>query len=301
MRQIGSLSSEEQARKFSDFLLVQGISSVFESDAPPAWTIWVHDEEQLDRARQFLAEFTRNPNAPVYLQAPAAAEEVRRKTIEDAGAYENKITDGRRVVSARFSIHLGPLTGLLIATTIAVFIWSRAGNNLDAIHSLFISEADPGNGFARRLLGLAEIRAGQFWRIFTPVFIHFTWLHILFNLLGLAQLGTMIESRLDTRKLAFLVTAVAMASNLGQYLARGIVFGGMSGVVYGLFGYIWIRGKFDPFSRFFLPQQTINMAVAWFILCFTGLIGPIANWAHGVGLLLGMAWGYLDARLKTYR
>ena len=61
----------------------------------------------------------------------------------------------------------------------------------------------------------------------------------------------------------------------------------MSGVVYGLFGYIWIKGKFDPRSGLGLPQQTVFMMLGWFVACVF-IIPNVANWAHGIGLVAGM-------------
>ena len=143
-----------------------------------------------------------------------------------------------------------------------------------------------------------EISQGQIWRLFTPMFIHFGIIHLLFNMLWLRNLGTMIEKRQNTWILVLLVLVIAAASNLGQYAVSGPRFGGMSGVVYGLLGYIWIRGKFDPFSGLFLHRQTVVMMIVWFFLCLSGVIGNIANTAHGVGLVLGIVWGFISARLS---
>ena len=78
-------------------------------------------------------------------------------------------------------------------------------------------------------------------------------------------------------------------------LTPGPVFGGMSGVVYGLLGYVWIRGKFDPGSGLYLHSYTVTMMIIWFVACLTGVLGPIANTAHAAGLVMGMAWGYLSS------
>jgi hypothetical protein len=32
--------------------------------------------------------------------------------------------------------------------------------------------------------------------------------------------------------------------------------------------------------------------VIWFFICLTPYAGPIANTAHGAGLILGVVWGY---------
>jgi GlpG protein len=88
---------------------------------------------------------------------------------------------------------------------------------------------------------------------------------------------------------------LAVFPNLAQFYMHGPMFGGMSGVVYGLLGYIWIRGKMDPGSGLYLHPSTVWMMIIWFVLCVAGLFGAIANTVHAVGLGLGMAWGFLSS------
>jgi GlpG protein len=138
---------------------------------------------------------------------------------------------------------------------------------------------------------LPEIRHGEVWRLLTPIFIHMGLLHILFNMLWLKDLGSMIEARMGTLKLLLLVVVIGIGSNLGQDWLFGPWFGGMSGVIYGLFGFIWMRGKFDAASGLRLPQADVVMMVGWFFLCLFGIIPNVANAAHGFGLVMGMIWG----------
>jgi GlpG protein len=69
----------------------------------------------------------------------------------------------------------------------------------------------------------------------------------------------------------------------------------MSGVVYGLLGYVWIRGKFDPASGLYLHPYNVIMMLVWFFACLLHLIPNIANTTHAVGLGIGIAWGYLSS------
>ena len=142
---------------------------------------------------------------------------------------------------------------------------------------------------------LPEIRQGEVWRLVTPMFIHFSIIHILFNMLWLKDLGSLIESRQSSWLLAVMVLAIAAVSDLAQYFYSGPIFGGMSGVVYGLFGYVWIRGKLDPGSGLVMDRRNATMMLIWLAFCFTGLVGPIANGAHVAGLLVGVAWGGLSS------
>ena len=84
--------------------------------------------------------------------------------------------------------------------------------------------------------------------------------------------------------MAGMVLAIAVVSNLCQYLYDGPLFGGMSGVAYGLFGYIWIKSRVEPSSGFYMHQTTVMVMLVWFVLCFTPVLGGVANGAHAAGL-----------------
>ena len=78
----------------------------------------------------------------------------------------------------------------------------------------------------------------------------------------------------------------------------------MSGVVYGLFAFIWIRGRLDPSFPYHMPQQLVTFMLIWLGLGFTGWVGPIANWVHSGGLIVGALWGVSssgDLRRKLRR
>ncbi|HEV8293260.1 MAG TPA: rhomboid family intramembrane serine protease, partial [Tepidisphaeraceae bacterium] len=116
------------------------------------------------------------------------------------------------------------------------------------------------------------------------------------------DLGFMIEQQKGAWWLAILVLVTGIPSNLAQYVMAGPWFGGMSGVVYGLFGYVWMKGKFSPHEGIALHPHTVFYMIAWFVVCFTGLVGAIANTAHAVGLIIGMAFGiagYLRRRILS--
>ena len=146
-----------------------------------------------------------------------------------------------------------------------------------------------------------EDPVGQVWRLITPIFIHFGPLHLLFNMLWLRDLGAMIEIRQGMLKLALLVVVLGVASNLGQYAIGGPYFGGMSGVLYGLFGYIWLRGHCDPASGLALSSTIVWMMMIWFFLCLFGIIENVANGTHVVGLVLGVLWGAAPMARKFFR
>ena len=78
------------------------------------------------------------------------------------------------------------------------------------------------------------------------------------------------------------------------------MFLGISGVIYGLLGYIWMKKVFEPHSGFLVSDATILILLLFLVLgfvgAFDGLMGErsgVANWAHAGGLVAGMAIGYL--------
>ncbi|GGB95508.1 rhomboid family intramembrane serine protease [Marinobacterium zhoushanense] len=141
----------------------------------------------------------------------------------------------------------------------------------------------------------AMLASGQWWRLITPIFLHFSVLHILFNLLWVWVVGQRIELLQGSWALLGVVLFSGIASNVAQYLISGPMFGGMSGVVFGLLGYTWLWDRLESRYRFNLPPALMGLMVLWLALGFTGVLegaglGAIANTAHLVGLLAGLAW-----------
>ena len=289
---IGHLANESNARIFGDFLFVQGIPNRVEHQGQNEWAVWVNDEDQLEPAAQLLNEFKANPSDPKY-QAQARAAGAKRAEQEKSEEKWRKQVRGRRQLFRNLTSYgLGPVTLVLMLASVAVFIISDFGHELERIMALFITNYPT---FVAGDMSLPEIRHGQVWRLFTPMFIHFDILHIVFNMLWLRDLGSMIEGRQGSWPLILLVLVIAPCSHVAElYLGHTMLFGGMSGVVYGLFGYIWLRGKFDPGSGLFLHPTTVIMMIVWFFICLTGWIG-VANIIHAVGLGIGLAWGYLSS------
>jgi GlpG protein len=67
----------------------------------------------------------------------------------------------------------------------------------------------------------------------------------------------------------------------------------MSGVIYALFGYVWMKGIYQPEQGMAVSSANVNIMVIWLFACMTGMLGPIANAAHFVGLAVGIAFGLM--------
>ncbi len=292
MRLIGHLADEKAARTFADYLYAQKIESHLDYEKPDGWGVWINDEDKIEEATRLLAAFQSNPADPKYRAEAKSAAELRAEAEKGDQAYRKKVRDRRLLFRPLTAYGFGPVTLGLIVISVVVAILSKVGDDVRPIMGLFITESAGNPLFSP---ALPEIMHGQVWRLVTPIFIHFGPLHILFNMLWLRDLGSMIEARQSSWLMAVLVLVIAVVSNLAQFYYGGPAFGGMSGVVYGLLGYIWMRGKFDPGSGLYLHPTTVTMMIIWFLACFTPLIPHVANATHAVGLALGLAWGYLSS------
>jgi GlpG protein len=153
-----------------------------------------------------------------------------------------------------------------------------------------------------------KVRAGEVWRLFTPCILHRDFLHILFNLIWLWVLGRPIEQRIGGGKTLLMVLCVGILSNTAQYLMSGPFFLGLSGVVTGLAGFIWMREKKAPWEGYPLHRSTLLFLAIFVLAMFalqagsflvtvfteTDFTPNIANTAHIAGALLGIALGRLS-------
>jgi len=285
MRKIGTIPNEQDARTFRDYLLTLGIKSDVTPDGDQGCVIWVHEEDQLDRARSELTEFERSPRAEKYAGAVETAQRQREAELKEAVTARKRQVNLRERWDRPLVAQL-PVTILLIALSVGATAWSRFMEKDDVTNLLFIQSILPdGEQYVR---GLPDVMHGQVWRLITPIFLHGGWLHIVMNMYMLFVLGGSVESAKGPWKYTGLVLFMAVLSNVAQYVVSAPNFGGMSGVDLGLFGYLWMKSRYAPEEGFFMPQYVVIQAMVWTALCLFGVIGGIANAVHIVGLVTGM-------------
>ena len=198
-----------------------------------------------------------------------------------------------------------PLACILILASIFVSFITGFGANNDLL-SFFTFSDFRYQGNTLFIRGFeANFETLELWRFLTPILIHFSIAHIAFNLLWVWIIGTRMEILQGTRALLGLVLFSGLLSNFGQYIVSGPMFGGMSGVVFALLAYSWLWDKRHPSKRFGLPPALMGFMLVWLMLGYTGILeglgfGAIANTAHLVGMLAGLAFvpigSYLSKR-----
>ncbi len=305
MRRVGEIASDAEAQKFHDVLVSRGIENTAEIEDSGAISIWVHDDDQITEATRLLALFRATPDAPEFREATTKAAVVRAELQKSERRRRSTVIDEARVGYERNFTGQGWVSILLVVITVAVTAYTGFMNsphaNRAALAQLHISQVPFVHGMSDHVsFFLPEVRQGEVWRLITPIFLHGDFMHIIFNMMWLAQLGRFIETRFGAAKLLAIILAVSIGSNLAEYLWKGPYFGGMSGVNYGLFGFLWMKGKFGRDQGWQLNPQTVQLMLMWMVLCYTGMLGPIANGAHTGGLLIGALLGIASARLVPW-
>jgi GlpG protein len=180
------------------------------------------------------------------------------------------------------SVPRGQLTFKIIIFSVIVYLISYFSVGV-GLYSFFQIDGHE-TGF------LIDVMNGQVWRVITPIFLHMGFLHILFNMLWFKDLGNLVEYKFGTLFLTKFIFVSGIVSNLLQYYFKGPSFGGMSGVLYGLLGLIWIYEKLNNDFEFHFPKHDLIMMIGWFFLCLFGIFPNVANFAHAGGLVVGIIW-----------
>lgn len=271
MIQLLVLGDARMAQALVDYLATLGIPCEL-TQSELGVSVWLADERRLAQAQQEVKRFLSEPNHPRYMEASWQSGHADAR-IDYSKGMTDPVTD--------FLHQAGPLTLVVIIACLAIYA-------LDAIGLPIFDEL----AFHPTL---AQFTDWQAWRYVTPAFIHFSVLHLVFNLLWWWYLGGQIEQRLGSGKLFILLIVGAALPNIAEFFASGPRFGGLSGVVYALLGYSWLRTRLQPDCGLAMPPALMGFMLVWLVLGFLDMLGtPTANLAHLAGLLVGLAQGWLD-------
>ncbi len=271
MIQLLVLGDARMAQALVDYLATLGIPCEL-TQSELGVSVWLADERRLAQAQQEVKRFLSEPNHPRYMEASWQSGHADAR-IDYSKGMTDPVTD--------FLHQAGPLTLVVIIACLAIYA-------LDAIGLPIFDEL----AFHPTL---AQFTDWQAWRYVTPAFIHFSVVHLVFNLLWWWYLGGQIEQRLGSGKLFILLIVGAALPNIAEFFASGPRFGGLSGVVYALLGYSWLRARLQPDCGLAMPPALMGFMLVWLVLGFLDMLGtPTANMAHLAGLLVGLAQGWLD-------
>lgn len=276
MKMITSFANPRVAQAFVDYMATQGIILTIQQHNQS--DIWLADDSLETTVNRELELFLANPGDPRYLAASWST-----------GDTSSGLHYQRYPFLATIRQKAGPFTLGMIAACVLVYLAMQVLGD----RAVMVWLAWPYTDALRY----------EFWRYFTHALLHFSLLHITFNLLWWWYLGGPLEKRLGSGKLITLTIISALLSGYVQAKFSGPLFGGLSGTVYALMGYVWLRGERDPDSGIYMQRSLMVFAVLWIVLGFFDILGlSIANAAHITGLLVGLAMALVDtlhARKRT--
>ena len=253
------------------------------TDEKDGQLLWIADPRQHDELNALVERWKRGE--PLVLQ----------QTTKRPRSINTSVASLRQV----------PVTAMIIVISLVVFtLIGIFGDQL--IVSLTIVPIGISGG--ELVFGTLPktLTSGQIWRVLSPAFLHFGWMHLIFNLMWVWYFGRQVEALQGSRTMLLLLIVAGIGANIAQYLTGTVLFGGMSGVVYALLAHVWLMSRRVPQSGFFVPQMLVVFMLGWMVFTMTGVadsvgFGNIANEAHLGGLLVGLVtgWYYSSRRLKN--
>jgi GlpG protein len=203
-----------------------------------------------------------------------------------------------------------PALSLLIVLALLVFPFSMvlAEGRMNPVAGALLI-VDPARLAAGAAVGGSASLLTPFnpWRWLTPMLLHFSIMHLAFNCVVVIELGRRIENGLGTLSFTLLIGAIALISNLAQYLVGGsVLFGGLSGVGYGLLGVVLAMSRRRPADATWRLPNGLAIGLLVFLVLFTTGVTEwfglhVANAAHWAGLIAGLLLALLWPLRSTPR
>lgn len=191
----------------------------------------------------------------------------------------------------------------IILISILIAFLSNYGSVLALIEPLTFTKIDLSSyqgGYVKYYpIEITYFQDNEWWRLITPMFIHFSLTHLAFNCLWVYVIGSKIELIDGYFTFINLVIVSSIMSNLAQHFFGGsALFGGLSGVIYGLLGYCMIIEFESKKNIYDLPPAIYMFMLVWLVLGFLGILnlfgfGNVANHAHLGGLVSGIIFAMI--------
>ncbi|MEW9798043.1 rhomboid family intramembrane serine protease GlpG [Alteromonas sp. CYL-A6] len=273
-----AFGQEGPAHLLANYLRSQHIEARVETDGEGTFTVTLARQEDVEKARIITEAFIADPGNEKYQQAAWQQGEGVRLSKRSARGSTQWLENARRA----------PFTALMFAACLIIYVLSVFG--------LFGTIAQ--HLMMQPLPVLLENH--QWWRLIGPALIHFSILHIVFNLLWWSVLGAQVERTLGVSMLLILFVVSAVISNIAQSFFSAPVggyllpFGGLSGVVYALMGFVWWLGWLKPNWGLSLNRSIVGFMLVWLVLGYADILWVnMANAAHTAGLITGCAMAAL--------
>ncbi|WP_237385767.1 rhomboid family intramembrane serine protease GlpG [Xenorhabdus sp. Sc-CR9] len=270
MIHVTSISNPRLAQAFIDYMAMQDIHLTMQPTSEPSLVeLWLEDDSQLSLVEQELRHFVRDPLHERYQEA--SWQTGKSGTLFK---YRNNLN------WSTLKNQSGPLTIAITSICTLVYLWIQIAGTPDVMNWLAWPNGD---------------QHLELWRWVSHALLHFSLTHLLFNLVLWWYLGSQVERKISAGKLFEITMVSAFFSGWAQSLFSGSHFGGLSGVVYALIGYVWLTGEISPKRGISIPRGLIAISVIWLLVGYSDVFSlNIANAAHVSGLIIGLLMGLWD-------
>ena len=137
-----------------------------------------------------------------------------------------------------------------------------------------------------------EVINGEYYRLFSSMFIHGGLLHLFMNLIGLGLGSSLLENILGSIKLVIIYTICGVFASLASiYWQENTVSVGASGAIFGLYGLILAFTVFKIYPNHMRGMTWILLGLYAGLSLLFGFLGGIDNAAHFGGLISGFIIG----------
>jgi membrane associated rhomboid family serine protease len=195
----------------------------------------------------------------------------------------------RQMMRTRFALSQRPrivtYTLIVINTIIFIIMAIQSQNIMDVTSSSLFNQMVQDNQ--------AVLQNGEYWRIFTAMFAHFSILHIGLNMLSLFFIGPAIEVFYGKWRYLLIYLGSGLIGGIATLLLQpGAIAAGASGAIFGVFGAL---GIFFFVNRRILGGGIMGQWVFWLVL---NIVWDFSNpgigiWDHLGGLIAGLILGFI--------
>ncbi|MDK9763038.1 rhomboid family intramembrane serine protease GlpG [Vibrio sp. D420a] len=265
------LNNARVAQAFIDYMASRHISIQMSPEGEGRVALWLIDAQHQVETEAELNRFLSEPNHKRYQAASWDVAETRKSQ------FHYHTPSFLSMIKAK----AGPVTLSIMLLCVVIFALQQLGFNQQIFQILHFPALDG--------------QQWQLWRWLSHAVLHFSVMHIAFNILWWWQLGGDIEKKLGGLKLLQIFALSSALSGAGQYWVEGANFGGLSGVVYALVGYLWVVSTKAPQLGLTIPRQIVGFMLIWLVLGYMQPSMAIANTAHLAGLIAGVGIGWIDS------
>jgi len=160
-------------------------------------------------------------------------------------------------------------------------IWGFGGVDTNVIIEM-------GGKYAQRI-----VEAHQWWRFITPIFLHVSIPHIVFNLLSQIKIGMDLERSFGSVRVCILYILCGIGGNLVSCcFLFDQVQAGASGSIFGQIGLMFVD-VFVNWRMLRRPMCNLVLMIVVIVLCIlSGMMPGVDNFAHVGGLVVGVIGGF---------